>query len=131
MANTQIEYMYRDASNWKQFETVVLAGEMSEEDINLIIGNLEFGDLFMPEQVGLPRLQFRWPTLNDDDHVYHELKREDIKIVDLPPTIEMTAKELVENFRNVDWDVRWSHWTLWKNAVVDENIEVGDCDDPV
>lgn len=128
MANTQITYMYRDASNWKQFETVVLAGAMSQEDIDLIISKLEDGDLFIPEQVGLPRLQFRWPTLNEDDHVYHELKREDFKIVDLPPTLEITAKELVENFRNVNWDILFSDWTLWSHGEIDENA---DFDNPV
>lgn len=128
MANTQITYMYRDASNWKQFETVVLAGAMSQEDIDLIISKLEDGDLFIPEQVGLPRLQFRWPTLNEDDHVYHELKREDFEIVDLPPTLEITAKELVENFRNVNWDILFSDWTLWSHGEIDENA---DFDNPV
>lgn len=123
MANTQITYMYRDASNWKQFETVVLAGAMSQEDIDLIISKLEDGDLFIPEQVGLPRLQFRWPTLNEDDHVYHELKREDFEIVDLPPTLEITAKELVENFRNVNWDILFSDWTLWSHGEIDENAD--------
>jgi hypothetical protein len=123
MANTQITYMYRDASNWKQFETVVLAGAMSQEDIDLIISKLEDGDLFIPEQVGLPRLQFRWPTLNEDDHVYHELKREDFKIVDLPPTLEITAKELVENFHNVNWDILLSDWTLWSHGEIDENAD--------
>ncbi len=116
MANTQITYMYRDASNWKEFETVILAGEMSQEDIDLIIGKLEDSNLFMPEQVGLPRLQLKWPTLNEDDHVYHELTREDFEIVDLPPTVEMTAKELVENFRTVEWDIVASIKTLWSNA---------------
>lgn len=128
MANTQITYMYRDASNWKQFETVVLAGAMSQEDIDLIISKLEDGDLFIPEQVGLPRLQFRWPTLNEDDHVYHELKREDFEIVDLPPTLEITAKELVENFHNVNWDILLSDWTLWSHGEIDENA---DFDNPV
>lgn len=124
MANTQITYMYRDASNWKQFETVVLAGEMTPEEIDLILRRLEDGNLFLPEQVGLPRLQFRWPTLNEDDHVYHELTREDIEIVDLPPTIEMSAKELVENFRNVKWDVVESVKTLWSNAKLDKDADI-------
>lgn len=113
MANTQITYMYRDASNFKQFETVILRGEMSEEDISLIIGKLVDGTFFIPEQVGLPRLQFRWSSLNNADHVYHELTREDITLTDLSPTIKITAKRLVDNFRHVKWNIIKSHQALW------------------
>lgn len=124
MVNTEFTYLYRDASNWKQFETIILEGEMSTEDIDLIMSRLEDEDLFLPEQVGLQRLQHRWGKLNEDDHAYHELNREDIKIVDLPSTTPMTAKELVENFRTVSWDIQRSVWTLWIEAEVDENADM-------
>ena len=116
MANTELTYMYRDGGNWKQFETVVLRGEMTPADMDLIISKLESGYLFFPEQVGLPRLQHRWERLNADDHVYHELDRSDIKIVDAPPTTTLSARELVENFRRVEWDIQKSFLTLWTDS---------------
>lgn len=112
--NTQIQYTYRDASNWKQHEVVVLEGELSTEDIDFIMGKLESAMWFLPEQVGLPRLQPRWGILNNDDHIWHELLREDIRSIALPPTIAMTAQQLVENFRNVHaWDIVKSDSSLW------------------
>jgi hypothetical protein len=120
MANTEFSYMYRDASNWKQFETVVLAGEISQQDIDLIMSKLEDGNLFIPEQVGLSSLQGKWPLLNNDDHIWHELRRDDLKIVDISPTISVTTKELVENFRNISWDVSAACWKIcWDNDFED------------
>ncbi len=113
MANTQISYLYRDASNYKQFESVILEGELSENDIGIIIKKLVDGVLFIPEQVGLESLQQKFDDLNDDDHIYHELHREGIGLVEAPPTITLSAKELVRNFQNVNWDVNKAYWRLW------------------
>jgi len=129
MTNTEISYMYRDAGNWKQFNTVVLLGKMSPENIELIFAILEDGNLFIPEQVGLEKLQDRWDKLYSDiDHVWHELNRDDIEIVDDLPTIDLTAQELVENFRriktNKGWYIARSDWLMWyHNDSNDENNE--------
>jgi hypothetical protein len=122
MANTAFSYMYRDASNWKRFETVILEDELTPQDINLILNCLEDQSLFLPEQVGLPALQKGWETLNEDDHVWHELKRDDIQIVNESPTISTTTRELVEKFRLVyskGWDVSKADGDLWEDAEID------------
>lgn len=107
MANTQFTYLYRDAGNWKQFETIILEGEMSAKDIDMIMSKLESDGFFLPEQVGLPRLQNRWEVPNNDDHIWHELSRGDIEIVDLPATTTMTSANLVARFRRVKtWNVK-------------------------
>ena len=112
--NTSFSYMYRDAGNWKQHEDIILAGAITEEDIEVIISKLEFDELFLPAQVGLEPLQQRWGNLNDDDHVWHELYREDIELTKDEPTVEMTVEELVANFKSVDgWDVRKAFDKLW------------------
>ncbi len=126
MPNTQITYMYRDASNWKQFETVILWGEMNDNDIETILSRLTDHNLFLPEQVGLPRLQHRWENLNEDDGIYHELKLEDFTKSDLEPTVDMTAQELVENFRKVEWDIKRSIWTLWLGAKIDPQANINE-----
>ena len=125
MANTSFSYTYRDAGNWKQVETIILKGEISTQDVNMILSKLEYEDLFLPEQVGLPRLQFRWDKLNDDDHIWHELMGKDIMLVDLPANVTMTSQELVENFQKLqDWDVQRSFWTLWSQGAQMGKYEV-------
>jgi len=73
--NTLLEYLYRDASNYKQFGSVVLQGSISVKDIRPLLID---GEYFIPSQVGLPDLQhkfkeqeFEYPT--GDDHAWHEI----------------------------------------------------------
>jgi hypothetical protein len=120
MPNTSFSYLYRDASNYKLFEAAILEGEMSEDDIALILSKRSEENLFLPSQVGLEPLQKRWDNLNDDDHVWHELNADDVTTVDVPPTIKMTAKELVENFRRMQhWDIQQAYTELWERRLGD------------
>lgn len=73
--NTLLEYLYRDASNYKQHGSVVLEGTISLKDIRHLL--IE-GEYFIPSQAGLPDLQhkfkeqgFEYPT--EDDHAWHEI----------------------------------------------------------
>jgi hypothetical protein len=104
--------MYRDAGNWKQYETVILKGEISQADIEVIMASLKDKEYFLPAQVGLETLQERWEFLNIDDHIWHELTRGDIVLTDEEPTIELTAEQLVTNFKNVSWDENEAYYQL-------------------
>lgn len=73
--NTSLEYLYRDASNYKQYGSVVLEGALSVEAIRHLLID---GEYFIPSQTGLPDLQqkfgaqgFAYPT--EDDHAWHEV----------------------------------------------------------
>jgi len=70
------EYLYRDASNYKAWGTILLSGVPSLNDIAPLRTCLESGEYFVAEQVGIPALyQELWdlsggPT--SDDHALHE-----------------------------------------------------------
>jgi hypothetical protein len=89
--NTSFEYLYRDAGNYKTFETVVLKGVLHREDI---MPFLYEGEYFIPSQVKLLDLQ---PDLKTElDHVWHEIV--EIKSTDEKPTTPLTAKQLFAAF---------------------------------
>lgn len=87
--NTVLEYMYRDASNYKQHHSVVLRGRLSETEMKPYLID---GMFLIPSSVGLPDLQerfrdqgFKYP--NEDDHVWHE-------VVNLKPTNDTPTTSL-------------------------------------
>lgn len=104
--NTLFHYMYRDASNYKQFNTVILVGEITDEGRAAIKNSLLEGEYFIPSQVDLEDLQYLWENyggLDDqDDHVWHEIV--EISLTDEMPTTSKTVEELVEAFRGIKWD---------------------------
>ena len=109
--NTKINYMYRDGSNYKQLETVVFEGEITDNEKTQIKEALEEGQYFIPSQVGLEDLQERmgdrgaaFPT--EDDHVWHELNIEDISLGDDEPTETFDIHELVKEFKSITWDIQ-------------------------
>jgi len=71
-----LEYMYRDASNYKIFERALFFGTFEDRDERRLREHLLEGEWFIPEQVGLEPLQGRFAeysaTPNDDDHALHE-----------------------------------------------------------
>jgi len=73
---TTFEYMYRDASNYKAFGTILLTGGVTQADVKKLTDCFENYSLFVAEQVGIPVLYEQLyqysngPT--DDDHAYHE-----------------------------------------------------------
>ena len=94
--NTRLNYLYRDASNYKTGNTVVLKGVMTDEMFAEMQSCCEDGhELFVPEQLGLDLIR-DWQT-TEDDHPYAEL--EDYELVPDKPTTDMTVEELLEKFR--------------------------------
>src|SRR3546814_11085612 len=56
-ANTVIDYMYRDGSNWKTGAQVIFAGRITRDEISMIL-NARYDDgWFIPGQVGMTDLQ--------------------------------------------------------------------------
>lgn len=56
--NTKLNYLYRDADNYKMPNSCVVIGEISEAQIAEVISCLDCGEYFIPQQVGLPEKRF-------------------------------------------------------------------------
>lgn len=97
--NTRLTYMYRDAGNYKFYQTVVVAGSLNAEDLQ---ANLHEYDYFIPCVVGLDDLQPSPTTV--DDHIWHEIV--EIGNTDDPPTIDISLTTLLFRFhiaKELDW----------------------------
>lgn len=100
--NTKMYYLYRDASNYKKSNEVVLEGEFTEEDVDRIMATLQDGMYFIPENVGLDCERFvDW---TEDDHPYCELYRDDFELTDEKPT------EILDG-------TQWRHLTVPELAI--------------
>lgn len=85
--NTKFCYTYRDGSNYKQFEEIVLPGEITEQQKDLILSKRDEGQYFIPSQVDLSDLQSKMIGFpSGDDHVWHELDTDDIFLTEETPT---------------------------------------------
>ncbi|MGA3028249.1 MAG: hypothetical protein ABSF98_26165 [Bryobacteraceae bacterium] len=102
--NTRIEYLYRDAGNFKQFASVVLEGEITTRDREAIAAALDSGEYFIPSQVGLGDLQAPFPD-PDLDHVWHELDvKSGITLTADAATCNMDVHRFASMFTG-QWDV--------------------------
>ena len=94
--NTRLNYLYRDASNYKTCNSVVLKGAMTPEMFEEMKSCCEdHYESFIPEQLGLYLLR-DW-EITEDDHPYAEL--EGYELVPNKPDTDMTPEELLEKFR--------------------------------
>ena len=98
--NTKLEYMYRDAENYKTYEDCILEGELSIKDL---APYLFLGDFFVPSEVGLKDLQEQ--PLHVYDHIWHEII--DVDSVEQIPTVPISAKCFIKMFQEAsknDWN---------------------------
>jgi hypothetical protein len=69
-----LNYMYRDADNYKQHGEVTLSRALTEQETERIRRALDMGEYFIPQQVGMPPLQMNFGGIDpDSDHAWHEL----------------------------------------------------------
>src|SRR3546814_16992126 len=59
-ANTVIDYMYRDGSNWKTGAHVIFAGRITRDEIYMILNALSDHGWVIPGPVGMTDLQEGW-----------------------------------------------------------------------
>ena len=95
--NTRIEYLYRDASNYKCFKEFVVQGTFTIDEIFEILRCLDRGEYFIPSQVGMDG-SIDWEWSDQDDHPWFELSPFSFHETDEMPC-GMTAEELLESFR--------------------------------
>lgn len=108
--NSKFKYMYRDASNYKQFGYVIFCGKPTPKDAEYVIGNLHEGDFFIPEDVGLQPLQEKFESVSIDDHPWHEInfigetERSPFELTSENPTDIRSVHEFAKEFGKTKWD---------------------------
>ena len=93
--NTRLRYRYRDGSNYKTEESVVIPGALDAERFSAAIATAARGagvesTAFSPVDFGLIPAQEQLWTLfpqNEDDHIYNELIS--IELTDDPITVAL------------------------------------------
>ena len=110
MANTEIMYLYRSASNYKCMNRAVLEGTLSEaqiEDIYNCCQGPSGLNWFIPFQVGLDEDREVYGDLDpEEDGPWFELCEDNFHVVDGFTTDNMTVQELYDNFMEINgnWD---------------------------
>jgi hypothetical protein len=113
------EYLYRDASNYKAWGSLLLKGQVTQADVDALGKCLEGGEFFIAEQVGVPPVYAElWefsdgPT--DDDHVWHEFfGLRPATAEDTPEVPWGSVGDLLARLTSVKrWDERLSpHWDI-------------------
>lgn len=107
-----MEYLYRDADNFKAFGQILLSGNITDAYVSEMESLLDSEEFFVAEQVGIPTLYSQlWEFSNGPtraDHAFHELSTirpatdSEVKSTDLWGTTD----SLLESFRSVrqKWD---------------------------
>lgn len=93
--NTRIEYLYRDAANYKQPNSIVVRGRFSKEQKRKILDCLISGEYFIPSAVFFPEIRFG--EFNEDDVDTFEFQ--DFVPTDEEPSDDRSPDEIVEAFQ--------------------------------
>ena len=115
--NSQITYLYRDGSNYKRYNTVIVKGKMTSAHLARIEKCLFDGEYFVPRSVGLPEERstdyrtdddhcwFEWEIYQDDATGEYDLDYSGVELTDTEANVDLTVDELVANFEAVQqWD---------------------------
>ena len=97
--NTIINYLYRDAANYKAYpeKEVITAGELTWADFK---PPLHMGEMFIPGDLDLPELQFQLENYpNSDDHIWHQLL--ELEPTKKGPTVDITAAEISRRLEKI------------------------------
>lgn len=98
---SELEYLYRDAANFKVWGRAILSGALSIRDLRPFLYE---GDFFLPELVGLKSLTPKTPT--SCDHPWHELRS--VQRVSSGKSL-MRASELIARFKR-EHSLAWGQW---------------------
>lgn len=124
--NTCIEYLYRDADNYKKLNRHVIIGEVTEKMLEDICSFLDEGEFFKPAMVGLPEEKFGSTT--EADHDWFEAWGNFCTPVDAAPDVFITAEDLVLNFRVAafqNWQEGTEDVAELADALVKQGVVVG------
>jgi hypothetical protein len=99
--NIKYNYIYRDYSNYKNFNSVIFANPNNvpiQEVEKLIRENLIDGEFFNAQEVGLPLLFFDDKT--EDDHQWHEF--ESLETTNETINIELKIEDIIERLKKLN-----------------------------
>lgn len=121
---TEFEYMYRDAGNFKVFGSLILDAEISPAAEALVRSRLESGEFFIAEQVGVPPLYEQLyessggPT--SSDHCWHEFVGFRRLTSFRDGCSVLSTSEFIQNFAQVEsWHGNLSsHFTIQTNEAL-------------
>ncbi len=111
-----MEYLYRDANNFKTFGQLLITGKVSDMNIVEIKSYLDSDEYFVAEQVDIPPLYSQlWKYSNGPtiaDHAYHEFVEIRSATDEEATSLEVWGDiaTLTSKFRHVrqDWDCQQS-----------------------
>ena len=106
--NTRVEYLYRDADNYKVYNVCVISGMLTQEQRQAICGCLDMGEFFIPSAVGLP--ENRFSDITEADHCWFEMCANPFEDTLAEPTVGITSDELVAAFQRCKNNWPESEW---------------------
>jgi hypothetical protein len=113
------EYLYRDASNYKVWGTLILQGTSTASDLEVLKSSFESGEFFIAEQLGIPPLYADLWAFSDgpsiDDHVWHSFHALRMATEeDITEPIFGTVEDLISKIGAVkEWEPELSpHWDI-------------------
>lgn len=95
--NVEFNYLYRDASNYKNYGSMVFSNpnhlEISKIEATIRISLID-GEFFIHEKINIPSLFFE--TKNEDDHGWHEFEM--VSLTEVNPTDSRTIDDILLAF---------------------------------
>ena len=125
-----LDYLYRDAANWKTWGMVLLRGSLTVADLRRIESMLEAGEFFVPEQIGLESLtSARFSStegVSQNDHLWHEFKT--IRVATTAEIVGLSVWGTTENLLElIDRIGKWNlasspHYAAFANAISNSDV---------
>ena len=104
--NIEFNYLYRDASNYKSFGSIVFTNPYSFS-ICFIDSYFDFENLFIADQISVPEIfLYGKHDITIDDHCYHEY--EGIK-----ETEKASNDEMNRTINEFIWEVQFESFKGW------------------
>ena len=102
--NTLLNYLYRDADNYKEWGSVVFSGEITDDLRNRFVRALEATEFFIADQVRVPEVfPDTWPTYAAD-HCWHEFSNFELTAEAANDRLSRTIEELVSEVERAGSD---------------------------
>lgn len=127
--NSQFNLTYRDGSNYKAYEVVVLSGRITQKQVDTLKTCVSDHCFIIAHQVGLPTPAFQFQSYegfpaDDFDHVwtilFEECTSSDAESMhtDVNPTLSMSVAEFVSSMEKArgNWNVA-AEWARMNNVV--------------
>lgn len=99
--NTKISYLYRDESNYKSYQSVILNGLITKDQIAKILQSLPDCTYFIPEYVNFPS-ERNWDFNPQVDDAFWEMDKNSFSKTTEEPTIECTPDDIVKRFCDLE-----------------------------